>query len=177
MVRDVVRSGCAVAVASTVLGCTASLLGPDDEGAPIRTDATEYALEPESGGLGTEIAYTFTNVTGADVYVVNCNGAFALHLERQVGDEWEVAWVPAIPQCLSQPIVIEPGERSEHTLHVWAALPGEEIYPQWDTPDLDGVYRIVWTDALTSFDGSDYPFGEDIPLEARVSNGFRLEVE
>ena len=120
-----------------------------------------------------EIPYVFTNRTGGPVYLVNCRGAFALHLEREDDGAWRTAWVPVLQLCLSLPIVIETNTTFVDTLEVWGAPAGSNTYPQFDADDPSGTYRIVWDNALSSFQDS-YPFGPQIPLDARISNPFTL---
>jgi hypothetical protein len=131
---------------------------------------------PDADGLATEIPYVFHNRTGAPVFLVNCNGAFALTLERLEGDQWKVAWGPFLPLCLSPPIVIEAGARFADTLHVWGSPPNQNSAPSFDVADPSGTYRLVWNAALSSFQDR-LPFGEPIPLSYRVSNLFTLGVE
>jgi hypothetical protein len=157
------------------LGCDTSTALTRDPDPPIQTEALVYELRQDALGLGTEISYVFENRTGAPVYVVNCNGAFALRLERWSAGEWAPSWGPFLNQCLSPPIVINAGATLADALHVWGATPGSNTYPQFETSDPSGVYRIVWLAALSSFQNR-LPFGPEIPLEFRVSNEFRLEL-
>ena len=142
----------------------------------IQTDATTYQLVSDADGLSTEIPYVFENRTGASVYLVNCNGVFALRLERLERGQWNVAWSPVLPLCLSPPIVIEAGATFAATLHVWGSPPNQNSAPSFDVADPSGTYRLVWDAALSSF--QDYlPFGEPIPFPYRVSNPFTLRAE
>jgi hypothetical protein len=158
-----------------VTGCD-TYTGPDrDLEPPIQTEDLLYELKSDGFGLRVDIPYTFTNSTDAAVYLTNCNGAFGLHLEREVDEGWKVAWSPALPMCLSPPIVIERNETFLDTLRVRAGEFGSNSYPQFDIEDPHGIYRIVWTAALASFDANASPFGQQIPIEHRISNRFELE--
>ena len=44
----------------------------------------------------------------------------------------------------------------------------------FDADDPSGTYRIVWSGALSSYDENGAPFGDVIPLKARISNRFAL---
>jgi hypothetical protein len=134
----------------------------------IQTDSLEYTLRADRNGWAVDIPYVFTNLTGATVYLSNCRGGFALHLERQVGGAWQTAWSPAVLLCSSPSIGIRRGAQFERVLDVWGATPGGHTYPHFDIMDPSGTYRIVW-DAAYSDDGP-------IPLEMRVSNAFELVV-
>ena len=143
---------------------------------PIQTQSSTYELRTEGDMLRTEIPYTFTNRTGGQVYLVNCRGSFGVRLERLTESGWQTAWSPIMQMCLGPPIVIGQGSTFNHTLHVEAGIPGANIEPKFDFDDPSGTHRIVWTSALSSYDDRESPFGPQIPLEARVSNGFRLEL-
>ena len=170
-------SGGALLVSATVgwLGCDTATGLSDDERF-IQTESLVYELQPDWIGLRTEIPYTFTNRTGRTIYLVNCRGAFSIHLERQDEGAWKAAWSPVIPACLSPPIAIEKNTVFHDTLHVWGAPPDSSHYaPNFDLDDPSGVYRIVWGTGLTSFDANAYPFGPLITLDWRVSNRFTLQ--
>lgn len=134
----------------------------------LLTDTTSYVLRSEGVGWRTDIPYTFTNRTGSAVYLANCNGAFALRLDRRVDGLWKAAWSPVLPLCLSAPIVIAEGATFRTTLHVWGARPNENAGPEFDSSDPTGTYRIVWISAVSRLE-PDGPFGPELPLEARVS--------
>lgn len=171
------RSGLPLVLAAALAGwgCEASTGLARDNERLIQTESLAYDLRSDGLGLRVEIGYVFTNRTGATVYLVNCRGAFALRLEREVEAVWRTAWGPVLNQCLSPPIVIESGATFVDTLHVWGGPPGSNSYPQFDTDDPSGTYRIVWEAALSSYQDR-LPFGPQIPLEARISNRFTLRM-
>lgn len=142
----------------------------------IQTDALSYTLEQASGGLMVEIPYTYENLTGGPVYHSNCNGAFSISLERFEANTWKAAWYPFRQTCLSPPIEIREGEIWETSLLVWGAPPNTNTDPAFDVVDPTGVYRIVWNEALSSYQDQ-YPFGQIIDLEHRISNRFQLKTE
>ena len=158
--------------APTWLSGCASPTAPADSPL-LQTDSTAYDLVQTENDLHVSIAYAFTNQTGGRVYLVNCNGAFALHLERNEGDEWQTAWSPVLPACLGPPIVIAEDEVWRDTVEVRAGLHGSNLFPQFDVADPSGTYRIVWDNALDSFQDR-LPFGTPIPLSERISNVFTL---
>ncbi len=168
--------GCMIVLAVSLggLGCEDSTGLDRDSDRLIQTEATEYDLQWDGLGLTVDIPYVFTNRTGGTVYLVNCNGGFGLHLERKANLGFRPAWWPVLRNCLSAPIVIENNDTFVDTLRVWGAPPGGNISPEFDVDDPSGTYRIVWDDALSSFNGYLYPFGEQIPIEARISNWFTL---
>ncbi len=159
-----------------VVGCDA-VTGPKIDRLPgIQTEGASFHFSGEYEYRSVEIPYTFTNRTGAPVYIVNCRGAFGVQLERWEQETWKAVWSPVLLACLGAPIVIEAGESRPYTLKVSAGEFGSNYHPQFDRPDPSGTYRIVWTDALSSFQDR-LPFGGQIPLEHRVSNEFQLVFE
>lgn len=148
-----------------------------DSASAFRTDALAYTLRATSAGLEGEIPFVFTNPTEGPVYIVNCNGSTSLQLEKLVEGNWVEAWSPAIPQCLSTPIVVQPGEEYRDTVRVFGGRPSTNVYPKFDVAEIPGVYRLVWSDVLRSYDDRSYPFGEALPAEQRTSNRFALTLE
>ena len=128
----------------------------------LETDSGAYTMVDNGLGFEAHIPYRFTNRTFGDVYLANCRGAFSLALERRVGRTWKVAWSPAGPLCASPPIVIHRDATFADTLRVFGARPSTNFHPQFDSDDPRGTYRIVWY--------------VDIPLAARTSNAFALEL-
>ena len=165
-----VRSTVTLLVAAS---CVAGL--EPGEGPHFQTNADSYVLSDDGRGWRTEIPYTFQNRFGRPVFLVNCRGSFALHLDRLEAGEWQPRWSPVIAACLSAPIEIAPDEIFRDTVRVWGAKPGVNAHPAFDVPDPSGEYRLVWDAALWSFQDR-LPFGEPIPEAARTSNTFTLEV-
>jgi hypothetical protein len=163
----------AVGVLLWVSACD-SPMGPNDpELTGIQTIGSAFSFVQANGHMSGEIPYVFTNRTGAPVYLLNCNGAFGIRLERFKSGGWTTTWSPVIPHCLSAPIVIEPGASFESTISVVAGILGSSVYPRFEEADPSGTHRIVWTAALSSFQNVT-PFGEPIGLEYRLSNSFQL---
>jgi hypothetical protein len=145
--------------------------------APFQTDQLSYILVSTSEGLEVEIPYMFTNPTQSAVYIVNCNGFTRLALEKRTGDHWVKAWEPVVEACLSEPIVVQPEQAYQAVIHVFGAHPANDMHPKFSVDSVPGVYRLVWQDVLQTYDPDTYPFGEALPLEQRVSNHFRLDVQ
>jgi hypothetical protein len=147
-----------------------------DSAAAFQTDSLKYSLVSSEYGLQGKIAFEFTNPTSAPVYIVNCQGNTSLRLEKQVGGAWVPAWSPVIRECLSPPIVVHPGQRYSGVVHVFSGHPNSNLYPQFVVDPVPGVFRVVWDDVLINYDDREYPFGDPLPLEHRVSNRFELRV-
>ena len=146
----------------------------------LQTDGAAYeltSLELTSISIGFEtvIPYTFTNRTNGSVFIKNCNGGFALRLDRLVGEVWETVWSPVIGACLSLPIVIAENEVWSDTLRVFGGAPGCHCLPQFDVADPSGLYRLVWVSAFRSYDFHDAS-GHPLELRYRFSNTFTLTV-
>jgi hypothetical protein len=148
--------------------------GPAPGEAPIRTSASEYTLVRHSHGLQVQIPFVFTNRTGGTVYVVNCNGATSLELQRWQNGAWVTVWTPVLAMCLSPPITIARGAEHRSGVHVWAGDRGSNTYPQFTMDEIAGEYRIRWGGVYSDYDSNRYPFGTEVPEAQRVSNTFRL---
>lgn len=57
--------------------------------APVETDRQRYVMQEGPFGPETTIVSTFTAPAHQDVYLLNCNGAFSVGLQRPAGDGWE----------------------------------------------------------------------------------------
>jgi len=141
--------------------------------APVRTDRTRYVLQDGPQGLETTIVATLKAPSDQILYLVNCNGAITTGLQRLVGNEWVNAWIPPINGCLSPAIEIPPGGETTQKMVV---RPGPVVYPPNGNQLESGTYRAAWFNILTSFDPNARPFGEELPLEQRVSAPFTIEV-
>jgi hypothetical protein len=150
----------------------AEALDPGDT--PIVTDRTSYTLQRGSHGWETEIVFEYTNATERTISLLNCNGSFALRLEKLDAGEWVSAWGPPIPMCLSRPIEIARGDRYATTLSVFGGFPGTNTYPQFQVEPVDGTYRLVIESAYWGYDHDGPPWGEQVPLEERVSHTFEI---
>jgi hypothetical protein len=151
-------------------------LVPGDAGA-IVTDAGSYTLQSTQSGWMVEIRYHFTNRSDRVISLLNCSGAYGIRLEKQEGDRWVTAWRPVLPMCLSQPIRIGAGEVRSDRLHLFAGQHGSNSYPQFETGEIGGNYRLVIESAFWGYDHDGPPWGEQPPLEYRVSNVFELRTE
>lgn len=137
--------------------------------APVTVDRTHYVMRPGPYGPETTIVTTFRAPDDRSAYVVNCNGALSLGLQRQEGGQWVNAWIAEINGCMSPPIVVPP-----RGTHVATMTPSSRKETFTLT---SGTYRAVWHNVLASFDarGSGAP-GPDLPIEQRVSAPFTIDV-
>jgi hypothetical protein len=174
-----------------LLACTRGVETPDEtvseappiatttlatgEAAPVRTDRSSYVLTDAGRGPETTIIATLRAPDDRAVYIVNCNGASGVGLQRKVGDEWVPAWVIAMNACLSEPIVLPP--RAEHTASIYVhENSGGVLHPRAERMIESGTYRVVWTGVLTEYDPNAEGFGPELPLEQRVSAPITIEV-
>jgi len=170
---------CASAMVLSTFGCE-PMSPPGIEDTALVTDGTSFRLEREVAAghvwYSTRIPYSFTNRTGSKVYLPNCRDGFDLSLQMKEAGEWDHIWSPILLDCLSPPIVIEPGEEYETILTVSGCLSGNCAPRLVLPPDPSTPVRILWGRALSSYDPDGPPWGELIPLEERVSNRFTLQV-
>lgn len=161
--------------AALLLAC-ADPTGPREDPA-LQTNETEYVLTSDDRSLQGEIPFAFTNRTESMVSVVNCQGRAPPILEKRVMDGWVLAWAAVRQLCLSPPIEIAPGETYGDTLRVRAGLPSSRIQPTFAVDEVEGIYRMVWTDVVHDFDFDRQGLGDLLPPEDRISNSFILRVE
>jgi hypothetical protein len=148
---------------------------PANPPAPVRTDRTRYVLTNGPQGLEATIVSTLRAPANTTLYILNCNGAKSVTLQRLVSGAWVWSWTVAMNACLSPPIVVPAG--GEHSASVYVhERSGGVSYPAGAKMIESGTYRIVWTGVLTSFDANREGFGPELPLELRVSAPFEIEV-
>jgi hypothetical protein len=145
------------------------------ETAPLfQTGSLSYTLVAGSHGYEGEIDVRFTNRTAGTVFFVNCSGATSLSLEKRILGAWVAVWTPVLQHCLSQPITVPPGGTYDSRIGVFGGYPGSNAWPQFVVTNVAGSYRLVWHDALRSYQDR-LPFGVPLALEHRVSNRFELQ--
>lgn len=155
------------------LACSSS--GVSDPNQPMMvTDASEYDVVIGEARIEARISFQYANRSGRTIYFPNCNGVIAPILQQWNGLEWVFAWGSPQLDCLSPPVVLLPDEVYEDTLTVSAGTPGSNIYPQFQVSELSGKYRLLWLNALGSYDPDGPPWGESLPENLRSSNEFRL---
>lgn len=148
---------------------------PQAPAAPVRTDRSTYVLTDGLQGLEATIVTTFRAPADRAVHLLNCNGATGVSLQRKVGDDWIHAWTVSMNACLSPAIVVPPG--GEHTARVYLhEHSGGVSYPPGARMLESGIYRVVWTGVLLSFDPDVRGFGPELPLEQRASAPITVEV-
>jgi hypothetical protein len=141
----------------------------------FQTDSAAYRLRTTSIGYEALIRVTYTNHSGGTAYFVNCNGGTGVALQKLIDGAWTSVWSPVLLMCLSQPIVVAPGATWSTAVHVFGGYPGTNTGPQFTITDIPGTYRLIWTEALSSYQ-SKLPFGDPLPPERTVSNVFSLDV-
>jgi hypothetical protein len=149
----------------------ARLVEPEPD-RPIQTDTLAFTVARTPDGLGVRIPFTFTNLTGDTVYVVNCRRTLAMSLQKRVADDWVDTWHAEVPQCLSPPVIVPPGGSHADTLHVHGATAADH-FPRFERAP-EGVHRIVWHALVHRYDENQSGFGQPVPLAHRVSNPFVL---
>ncbi|MQA90420.1 MAG: hypothetical protein GEU90_09310 [Gemmatimonas sp.] len=145
-----------------------------DSSLPVEMSASRYVLANGLNGWQGELDFTFRNDTDRLISLLNCNGTFALRLEKWENGTWVPAWSPILPECLSLPIEVPPGENYQHQLHVFSRRPGSNTHPQFYVDPIDGTYRLVILAAFWDYHDYDSTWGEEPPLEYRVSAPFEI---
>lgn len=146
----------------------------------LRPDRDVYTVRADGQVEKVSIPFTYCNWRRDSVYHPTCRPnegepTVAIAIEKLVSGEWKTAWAQALPGCLSEPLIIEPGETFSDTLDVVLHPQDSVPYPLL-TPlvDIEGTYRLVWQELLRSYDPERSPFGEPLPLQERGSGTFQL---
>jgi len=168
-----------VTISITVACSPVSIGVPRDTDAPIQTDRSQYVAKRVSQGVEFTIPFTFTNTTSETVFLPNCrvSGKIDLDmiLQKQVDGGWRTVWSPITRLCLSPPVLIAPQETYVDTLRGFGGRPGEPVAPELQVQEVEGVYRLVWTQLRGGFRPERYPQGDTLPLALKVSNAFELK--
>lgn len=143
--------------------------------APVQTDRARYAMQEGPYGPETTIVSTFTAPATHDVYIMNCNGAFSVGLQRPEGDGWKHVWAPGMNACMSAPIVIRAGESHQATIVVDSGADASVSSRHTETKIGTGTYRVIWHGLLGSYAPDTSPPGTDLPVEQRVSAPIHIE--
>ncbi len=163
-----------IVLTGSMAGC-ADLVAPTrDTRAPVQTDTTSYLLVRDWVGWKTDIRVTWRNLSADTLYLVNCNGGTGLKLQKETGSSWSTFWTPVMLLCLSPPLRIAPGAIFADTVHIWGAEPGHNAAPEFPSRQVEGVFRLVWTEVVYHYTDRGSNFGDAVPLEFRYSNSFRL---
>jgi hypothetical protein len=158
-----------------VTATTADITRDDD--AQFQTDSLAYTLGANSIGYVGEIGVTFINRTGATVYIVNCGGSTGLSLQKRIEGNWRGVWSPVVPLCLSPPITVTADGTYRTKIGIFGGYPNSNTFPQFAIQDIAGEYRAVWYSVLSTYQASSSSFGEQLPLDARISNRFTIAVQ
>ena len=138
------------------------------------TGSSSYTLRRDGAGWISWIDFAYRN-DGGTLYVVNCNGAITMFLQKHVAGRWQDALYMASNGCLSPPIVIPPGETLRDSVAMWGAEPGTPSVNTFLLPGLDGEYRLVWHQLVRNYDPRPLSaFGDTLAVEERVSTPFVL---
>ncbi len=157
------------------MACAGPREPPRDPGALLQTSALRYELRRDELGWRVTIPYTFRNDTGGPVYLPNCGGDIRPLLQVERNGAWFDAWRPFTERCQSPPVVILAGDTLADTLRVFGAPAGSNLVPAFAFEDVEGVYRLLWYQAVSSTEEGAADPDAPLPLAERISNRFLLE--
>jgi hypothetical protein len=141
----------------------------------VTTDRSAYRLEEGPYGPETRIVTTFRAPADRPVYLENCNGAINVGLQRLEGSEWVYAWSVEMNACLSEAIVMQPGESRTETIVVASGVDAVVSSRRTETKVGAGTYRVIWLGVYTSYDiRKPPPYGVPLSVEQRVSAPFPI---
>jgi hypothetical protein len=141
----------------------------------FQADSLQYTMRRVGELRTAEVTFTFTNRTDRDVAFANCGGFTAFVVERWIGRRWEAAYRPSFDMCVSSPLVVVAGASRTMKTPLTAMPPRMITYPgaALDASNVDGVYRIVWTDVNHMVGGEKSSY-QPLPVGSRASNNFTL---
>ena len=156
--------------AALAAGCRTVTDFDRQSGAFIATDSAAYAVHVEGGLYHAAIGYTYTNGTHAPVSADYCHVPGPPTLEKQVGDQWVVAYHAIVLLCQTvPPFRIPGGSMYRGTLGLAVAPGGANMGPPLLVDSIPGTYRLRWV--LRA--GND-PQDKAAPNVEAISNSFRL---
>jgi hypothetical protein len=141
--------------------------------ASIRTDSSAYFLHFDDPVWTTRIGFSY-RAEADTIYVMNCNGAILMNLQKLEVGGWTDAWYAEGNQCLSPPLLIPPNTEFRGEALIWGADSGQRSYNTFRVPEIDGEYRLVWNQPVHHYHPSSGNFGDTLQLANRVSNQFTL---
>lgn len=158
----------------TTLGCAGATAGSGSP--PIQTDRTVYAVNDSAGLARLTIRMTYRNNTGKTVYLPTCRGPQPPRLQKQVGDEWVIAFAPNVLGCEGVPVAVAAGDTYDYTFRILAGMPGSNFAPRWAVSEIPGTYRVLWEIFQTTSGESRRAVTtrDPLPVEQEISNSFRL---
>lgn len=141
----------------------------------LTTDRHVYDLlvRPD-GWQEVTIVFDYENRSNQDVYVPSCQAPYPPDIEKLVDGKWLLTWDTPENQCISDPLIIEPGQVYTDTLRVVAAPPESDRPERFLQVPVGGTYRLVWTRVVWNYVGRP-PWGDELPLSLRASNPFELK--
>jgi hypothetical protein len=164
-----------------LLGCNAitGLWNDRDVTASFQTHHSEYRWEEvsvgDAAGLKVNIPFTYTNQRDDTIYIANCEGRTPKRLEMMYQGRWRNVFSPIVGACDDPAITIPPRQTYTVTIVLLGLYPSHGIYPQFETTELDGLFRISWGPVypgLAAYHRRDED--ERVPIRQRRSNVFRL---
>ena len=168
--------GGVVAVVILVAAACGKPPTPERDGhALLQTSALRYELRRDELGYRATIPWTFHNETGDTVWLPNCEGDVRPLLQVERNGAWFDAWTPFSGACASPPVVLPPGDTLADTLRVFGAPAGSNLVPAFTFEEVEGVYRLLWHRAVSSWDGGPVDPASALPMTQRISNRFLLE--
>jgi hypothetical protein len=137
---------------------------PAGSGTPADPATASYVAASMAAD-GVTLHVRVTAPEARPLYLENCNGAFPWGLERPDEGAWTTAWVAELNGCLSEPIVVPPGEHRDFRLPI-------RLRPSDSLPA--GTYRVALYALHDTYDMEPDASNKPGPLENRVSDPFPL---
>ncbi len=155
-----------------ILGPDENALVQDNEEYSVVTDVLEYeaiVYRDSPKWIQIEIPSTFTNKLSYPVYFTGCRPPVTGTIQMQRGAGWDTIYWPLHQLCLSNPVMVLPGDSLVLPALMGACFPDNNCGPEFYGAT-EGTYR------LNHFIYADPEGATLIPEAHRISNAFEMRI-
>jgi hypothetical protein len=138
----------------------------------LETDRREYTASYTPDHIVIDIGFTFRNRGRTTVAIPRCTRPHRPVLDKLIRGEWHEFYSPR-EACWGEPLLLSRGVARSFTLEVRAARHEGAAGPPFRAAHVPGTYRLRWE--VHEYDPhAPFRLGHALPLDARVSNTFRI---
>ena len=142
-----------------------------DDSVLVRTDAQSYRAERTATELRIAMKVTYQNPLDDTLYVGHC-GSLGTGLYKRTRAGWQLAAASGSLDCGRYTLAIPPHSTKTIDVLFDGCPAGSNCYPQFQTNEFDGEYRLEFEEVLLHF--GDQALQRDIDRSMRVSNSFMM---
>ena len=138
--------------------------------------ASQITMRRGGANYFASVPFTYTNSRSDTIFLVNCNGDVSPAIQQLTDTGWANWWIPSMAACMSPPMPIMPGSVYYDTLDIGIGPHAGSYFQQLVEGTGTPQFRLVWHQAMKSFDERFHPRDDPWPVEDRVSNSFTIVV-